>query len=70
MNIKEIKQRKVDLDKKLQYALSIMERSDAIKEIRLEIIENQRQCPHNDGRINYAIVSKECPFCGFHFTGE
>ena len=56
------------LDKELRIALSTMERSDKVFEIKKRIIENQKRCPHFDSTYNWAIVNDTCPYCGFHFS--
>ena len=46
MNIDNIISNHERLDRELKIALSTMERSDRVFEIKKEIIENQKQCPH------------------------
>lgn len=68
MNIDIIINKHETLDKKLHSALSTMERSDKIMEIRREILNNQKQCPHVSNKYNWAIINDTCPYCGFHFS--
>ena len=68
MNIDKIISNKERLNKELRIALSTMERSDKIYEIKKEIIENQKVCPHVSNKYNWAIVDSICPYCGFHFA--
>ena len=67
MNIDEIIERHEQLDKELKNALSVMERSDKIKSIRMQIVENQRACPHFSEKYNWTIAYGRCPYCGFVF---
>ena len=67
MNIDEIISRHEELDRELRIALSTMERSDKIKHIRTQIIENQKQCPHFSNKYNWTIAYGCCPYCGFEF---
>ena len=68
MTIEEIIKNKEELNQKLRFALSTMERSDKIYEIKKAIIENQKLCPHFDSNYNWAVVNDTCPYCGFHFS--
>ena len=56
------------LNKELRMALSTMEKKDTIQKIRLEIINNQKRCPHFSTNYNWAIVDDTCPYCGMHFS--
>jgi len=67
MNIDEIIKRHETLDKELRMALSIMERSDKVKELRQEILKNQMVCPHFSNKYNWTIAYNKCPYCGFVF---
>lgn len=62
MDIKQVKARYDDLSERLQYALSHMELSDEIYNIRKEMLELQNECPHGDFVHNYAMY-EECPYC-------
>lgn len=64
MNIDTIIQTREDLESQLRFALSTMERSDKIKNIRLQIIENQQNCPHYSAKYNWTIADNICPYCG------
>lgn len=66
--IDDIIQKHEELNKRLQIALATMERSNKIFEIKKEIIENQKQCPHFSDKYNWAVVDSICPYCGFHFS--
>ncbi len=52
------------LDQELQIALSTMERKDTVKDIRRQIKENQKRCPHMSIRYNLAEENGICPYCG------
>ena len=69
MTIEQIINNRENLDRQLRVALSTMERSDKIFEIKKQIIENQKQCPHFDNNYNWTITNDTCPYCGFHFAG-
>lgn len=62
MDIKQIIDRRRELERKLQIALATMEKSNAVKMIYQEIKENQNNCPHD---INYSLNKNGiCPYCG------
>lgn len=67
MNIDDIIKRREELNYELREALSVMERSDKIKQIRTEIIKNQAVCPHFSDKYNWTIANGKCPYCGFVF---
>jgi len=56
------------LNKELRMALSTMEKKDTIQKIKLEIMNNQKRCPHFSANYNWAIVDDTCPYCGMHFA--
>lgn len=64
MNMEEIIRKHEDIERRLMFALSTMERKSTINEIYLELIELQRQCPHFSAEYNFAIIDGECPYCG------
>ena len=68
MNIEEIIKNRERLDKELRFALSTMERKDTIAKIRLDILKNQKTCPHFDNKYNWAVVDRICPYCGFQLS--
>jgi len=68
MNIEEIIENRERLDRELRMALSTMEKKDTIAKIRLDIIKNQRACPHFDNRYNWTVIDGVCPYCGFHLS--
>lgn len=68
MNIEEIITNRNRLDNELRQALSTMERKDTIAKIRLDIIKNQRACPHFDNNYNWAVIDGVCPYCGFKLS--
>lgn len=68
MTMDEIIQTREQLEKELRFALSTMERSNAVFNIKKKIIENQNRCPHFDNNYNWAIIDDTCPYCGFHFS--
>lgn len=70
MNINDIITTREELDNQLKMALSTMERKDTIQKIRLDILKNQRRCPHFSNQYNWAIIDDTCPYCGLHFTNE
>lgn len=45
-----------------------MERTDKIFNIRHEIKELQKICPHNNGNYDFSTET-ECPYCGKKFKG-
>lgn len=63
MDIEEVKVIYDELNEQLQYALSHMELSDDIRNIRKALLELQKECPHGDFIHNYALYEK-CPYCG------
>ena len=67
MNIDEIISRRTELEKQLRFALSTMEKKDAIYNIKEKLIEVQRQCPHFSDKYNWVAQNGTCPYCGFHF---
>ena len=67
MKFDDIIKRHEELDHELHDALSIMERSDKIRQIRTEIIKNQAACPHVSDKYNWTAINGKCPYCGFTF---
>ena len=65
MNIDEIIKAHSELDRELRIALSTMERSNKIEEIRKKIKDNQAHCPHASAKYNWTIANGVCPYCGF-----
>lgn len=65
MTIEEIMARRKQLDTELNHALSTMERKSTIMEIRQQIIDNQKQCPHFSEKYNLGYQNGACPYCGF-----
>lgn len=68
MNIDIIIQRRKQLENDLRFALATMERKTTIEEIRHEIIENQKICPHYSEKYNWANTGV-CPYCGLVMGG-
>ena len=68
MTMDEIIHTREQLEKELRFALSTMERSNAVFNIKKKIIETQNRCPHFDNNYNWAIIDDTCPYCGFHFS--
>ena len=66
MTIEQIIQNKLSLNTELYHALSTMEKSDKIKEIRERIKANQEACPHYSEKFNLEIKDGTCPYCGKH----
>lgn len=64
MNIEEIIKRRKALEFELTKALTTMERKDTIYEIRMRILENQRDCPHFSEKYNFTEEDGKCPYCG------
>jgi hypothetical protein len=62
MDIEQVKAKYDELNERLQYALSHMELSDEIHNIRQEMLELQNECPHGNFIYNYAMY-EECPYC-------
>lgn len=67
MTIEEIINNHEKLNKELRIALSTMERSNTIAEIRSKIIKNQMACPHISDKYNWTVADGKCPYCGFTF---
>lgn len=61
--LEEIQYARTRLDEELSRALSTMEKSDRVKEIRFEIKQNQNRCPHIE---NFEV----CPYCGKKVSHE
>lgn len=70
MNIDDIIVRREQLDYQLRVALTTMERKNTIAEIRKEIIENQKSCPHFSTKYNWTVVDGVCPYCGQKLVSE
>lgn len=68
MSIEKIIENRERLDKELRFALSTMERKDTIAKIRLDILKNQKACPHFDNKYNWAVIDGICPYCGFQLS--
>ena len=64
VNIDDVIRTREALENDLRAALSLMERSDAIYDIRAAIIENQQKCPHISNKYNWAVINNICPYCG------
>ena len=66
MDVIDIKKRYNELSVELKKALTKMERSDRVLNIRDEIKALQALCPHNMGNYDFS-QSEECPYCGKKF---
>jgi Zn finger protein HypA/HybF involved in hydrogenase expression len=64
MNMDEIIRKHADIERRLMFALSTMERKSTINEIHKELIDLQKQCPHFSVEHSFAIIDGECPYCG------
>ena len=64
MSIDEVIMRRNELNHALNIALATMEKKDTIQELKKEILENQKTCPHISSKYNWAIVNGICPYCG------
>ena len=64
MNIDNIINKRMQLNKELQFALATMERKDTIYEIKKQIMDNQTQCPHISDKYNWIAENGICPYCG------
>ena len=64
MNMDEIIQKHNELSYKLRVALATMERKSTIYELRRELSEIQRICPHFSAEHNFVMVEGHCPYCG------
>ena len=64
MNIETIISTRERLACDLKVALSTMEMSDKVKEIRRQIEENQNACPHFSDKFQWTWVDGHCPYCG------
>ncbi len=62
MDIEHVKARYEELSERLQYALSHMELSDEIHNVRKEMLKLQDECPHSNAIYNYTLY-EECPYC-------
>ena len=58
------------LEHELKIALSTMEKTDLVKELREKIKANQLGCPHFSDKYNWAIVNEICPYCGKKLGGQ
>ena len=65
MTIEEIIFKTADLNRRLNKALTTMERNDEVFNIRKEIKEIQAQCPHGNEKYHWDVETKACPYCGF-----
>ena len=68
MTMEEVITTREQLNRELRMALSTMERSDRVFDIKKKIIENQAHCPHFSDKYNWAIIDDTCPYCGLHFA--
>ena len=66
MDINNIQDRYQTLSSDLKLALSTMELSERVHNIRQEIRDLQLLCPHNAGSFDYTKTGK-CPYCGKTF---
>ena len=64
MTGKDILIRYKELQNKLTFCLSTMEKKDDIKKIREELKELQQKCPHHDPELNFSLDTGKCPNCG------
>ena len=64
VNIDDIIERHESLERQLKFALSSFEKKEAVKQLRQEIINNQKQCPHLSDKYNWTVASNRCPYCG------
>lgn len=69
MNMDEIICKHADIERRLMFALSTMERKTTINEIHKELIELQKQCPHFSLEHSFAIIDEKCPYCGMVLFG-
>ena len=60
----QIMNRRKELQRQLSQKLSVMEKTDEIKQIRKEIKELQEQCPHINEKSEFSLIDGCCPFCG------
>lgn len=66
MDTINIQLRYKELSTELRQALSKMEYSDRVFNIRHEINELQKICPHNNGSYDFSDT-ESCPYCGKKF---
>lgn len=64
MTGKEIFEQKEKLNSRLNSLLSVMAYTDQIKEIREELKELSRKCPHTDANFILEVKNGRCPYCG------
>ena len=63
-NMQQIIEDHERLERDLRVALATLERKSIIYDIRMQILDNQRQCPHFSPDYNWAVVDEICPYCG------
>lgn len=66
MDMNTIKNSYEDLSRELRRALSTMEKTDRVINIRQQILDLQKLCPHDNGNYDFSH-SDECPYCGKKF---
>ena len=65
MTIDDIISNHIRLNNELHSALSTMEKTDRIFEIRRQLIDLQNQCPHTSEVYNLQPIDGHiCPYCG------
>jgi Zn finger protein HypA/HybF involved in hydrogenase expression len=69
MNMDEIIRKHADVERRLIFALSTMEKKTTINEIHRELLELQNKCPHFDLDYNWPVVEGKCPYCGRNLEG-
>lgn len=64
MTGREILIKKKEIENRLAYSLSTMEKKETIRELREELHELQKVCPHLDKELNFELEKGNCPYCG------
>lgn len=67
MTIDEIIHKRFQLENQLAQALSTMEKKTTIFDLRKELMQIQKECPHDSEKYNWVIKNHTCPYCGFIF---
>lgn len=67
--VEEIIKRNEELQKKMRFALSTMEKKNSLFEIKKQIIQNQDSCPHFDLEYSWPVIDGRCPYCGRNLEG-
>lgn len=64
MTGREILAKREQLDTKMKELLSTMTLTEEVKQVRKELKNLSKECPHSDEFCNFAIIDGVCPYCG------